>query len=135
MDAFIIAVPFLLFSLSVIAKPVHLDCTTIDPKEKGSSYNFTIKLNKDNKKVTHTEQERVFNAIGFFSTNEISYKKIDRIGGAISSEKFKINRTTLAIQIDYLLEAADPQYRSPHSTIAYVQKGSCYIIEEKNRKI
>ena len=113
------------------AEPIYLDCFTKfenDPEKK-----FSVKLDEETGKITHTGSNSAFNADGFYGPNKISYQNISSVGsGILMIRKLVINRTTLMIEETFTVKSTRSNIDSKSIPPA---TGFCSVIEVSDRKI
>lgn len=127
----------ILLSISNVAfaEPAYLECSSKNADGVESLY--SIKLDESTGKITHTHGNgSAFNADGFFSANEITYKSVRDSGGLLISDQYTIDRSSLGITRTLSTEPADPSFRAqmPRKIIMNVA-GTCELAQIKNRKI
>lgn len=128
----ITAVAILCCSAQAYAAPVFLDCRFLDGE---TIHTFSVTLDEATNKITHTrEGGSAFNAEGFFAASTITYQTIS-VGDLTTTNKYEINRSSLALTYIFNVEVTDPVRRLqlPGSTLTY--SGSCDIAETPERKI
>ncbi|MGO2374816.1 MAG: hypothetical protein ACTJH9_13780 [Pseudoalteromonas sp.] len=135
MKKVIVPVTLLLASNFAFAAPVYLECVTTN--DDGVESLYSIKLDESTGKITHTHGNgSAFNADGFFSANEIAYKRVSNSSGSLTIDTYGIDRTTLKYSRKLTMEPSDPTFLKdlPRKTIIDVV-GSCELAKITNRKI
>ena len=116
----------------VMADPVYLNC---DITEEGKNKSFTVKLDEDSGKISHTNSSGSgFNTEGFFSPNEITYQNIIVTQGIKITYKYVIDRTTLVVNKHFRAEVLDEKLGIPPE-VHPPFPGLCAIADVSNRKI
>lgn len=120
----------LLFSTSVFAKPVYLECEIKADKEK---QNFTVKVDEDLGKVTHTfSGGYAFKSEAFFTPNKISYSKTSTNYGVRIIRNFDISRVNLNVTQTSQISSTEFPDKVPVETL--ISKGECNLIDIEGRK-
>ena len=122
-----------LMALSAVtyAKPVYLVCTTTYQGDPPSA--FSVSIDEETGKVTNSYSTgTAFNADGFFSANEVSYKSVSCGGGMCMTSQFTIDRRTLAVRKVFRIEAINSKLGIPPKDL--VSSGQCAIEEVGERK-
>lgn len=120
----------LLFSTSVFAKPVYLECEVIAEKEK---QNFTVKVDEDSGKVTHTfSGGYAFKEEAFFTPNKISYSKTTTNYGIRIIRTFDISRINLNVTQTSQISSTEFPDKIPAETL--VSSGKCNLVDIEGRK-
>jgi predicted AlkP superfamily pyrophosphatase or phosphodiesterase len=121
----LLAILSILIWKTAYADPVSLDC----------SYNlgsdvipFSVKFDENTNKITHTREDgSVFNAVGFFSANEMSYQRIIIGQGIKVIQTYIINRTNLSVQSQISAGAVRFPDQIPMEVIG-VNSGACSVV-------
>ncbi len=104
----------------VVAKPVHLSCSTVfegDPPKE-----FSVTLDEETGKVTHTfKNGAAFNADGFFTATEVSYKS-SKCSSVCITQQFSINRVDLSVTSQTIVSA-----RGVGDAAPVTAKGTCAL--------
>lgn len=127
-----IAISTLLFSANSLAKPVYLECEVKTDKEKQS---FTVKVDEDSGKVTHTFShlnQYAFKAEAFFTADKISYSKVNESHGVKIVRNFEISRINLSVVETSQISSTQFPDKLPVENLS--SKGSCNVIEVQGRK-
>ncbi len=100
-----------LFTLSVQAKPVYLDCATTyktDPPVK-----FSVAIDENSRKITHQfSNGMAFNADGFFTEAEVLYKDINCSSTCIT-QQYTINRVDLSVRSSIVVSSRNVSEAEP----------------------
>ena len=124
----------LLAPITAIAAPVFLDCEITN--EEGEKKVFSVSLDADNGKVTHTHDNGgAFKTEGFFATNTITYQKIDLTKSLRVTLKYEINRTDLSVIESFTLAARNKEILKIQPPTTTLSTGTCKISEVTERKI
>lgn len=116
------------------AEPTYLQCKTTE--SNGNVVPFSVKLDEDSGKITQTyENGSSFNAEGFFSINTISYQTITRDSSFKTIDRFEIDRKNLNVVNVWTMESINPRYSGMIETQRIENKGSCEVVQIKDRKI
>ena len=116
-----------LVSLPSYAKPVYLSCSTT--YETDAPRAFSVTIDEETGKVTHRFSNGLaFNADGFFSANEVSYKKVD-CSKTCMTQTFTINRVDLTVVSSMVISARNVGESPPITT-----SGTCQFETAPDRK-
>lgn len=127
----LIALAFL--TTNALAKPSYVEC---DVKLTDKSYKFSVKLDEENTKVTHTDADgSAFNAEGFFSLNSIAYKHVQLYGAQALTQQYEINRVDLSIKYTFHAEPINEKYKNIIEPINTVSNGKCIVVQAKDRQL
>lgn len=119
----------LLFSASTFAKPVYLECEIIADKEK---QNFTVKVDEDSGKVTHTfSVGYAFKSEAFFTPDKISYSETKTNYGVKIVRTFDISRINLNVTQTSEISSTKFPDKVPVKTL--VSNGECNIVDVEGR--
>ena len=109
------------------AKPVYLSCITKYQSDPPRA--FTVTLDEETGKVTHRfSTGYAFNADGFFSADEVSYKKVD-CSSTCMTQTFTINRVYLSVTSSMVFSARNVGESKPITTT-----GTCTLEAAPDRK-
>ena len=121
----------LLVTASASATPVYLSCSVSSATE---TQRFSVSVDEATNKITHTgEKGSAFNADGFFSVNEISYKNVNCASGICVTNQYTINRINLAVTHLFRAEAVRKSLGLAPKDI--LSQGACEIVPAPERKI
>lgn len=112
-----------------MAEPVYLRCSMTLPKKVE---HFDVKLDEASGKITHTNEDgSAFNADGFFSPTEASYKHVDYdpVGKVTETEQYTINRVDLSLRSAHRMQI--PELKAD---VRNTFQGHCELIEAPERK-
>jgi hypothetical protein len=116
---------------SAVAEPIYLDCTAKSPKE---THIFSVALDEKTTKITHQNKDRnTFNADGFFTASEISYKNATCSSIICITHQYTIDRVTLSVT--YLFRAEPVNKSLGVEAQEILSRGSCIIIKAPDRQI
>lgn len=109
-------------------KPMYLRCSIT---KSDSTEAFSIKFDETNSKISHiNEASSGFNTEGFFSSDYITYQKVDLIPNILKiTQKYKVDRASLTI---FKSETAESLQGDAPLTVE--NKGSCDIAINKKEK-
>ena len=125
-----ISISTLLSSASSLAKPVYLECEIIADKEK---QNFTVKVDEDLGKVTHTfSVGYAFKSEAFFTPDKISYRESKTSYGVKIVRIFDISRVNLNVTQTSQISSAKFPDEVPVKTL--VSNGQCNLVDVEGRK-
>ncbi|TMN32542.1 hypothetical protein [Pseudoalteromonas sp. S2755] len=119
-----------LLSINVVAKPVYLDCVV---GEKDSRSEFSVKVDEDTGKVTHTfKVGSAFNTEGFFAVDKITYQKVDLYSGIKMVRRYEISRIDLTSSMTSEMTSIEfPDQVKP----TYLRsEGKCELVKVEERK-
>jgi hypothetical protein len=127
----VVGIAFLFVSANSAAAPIYLTCAASSETE---THNFSLALDEDNRKITHTDSNgSAFNSEGFFTATEISYQALKANPIFAETKQYKIDRTDLSVTFTFRLEATGATGRQHTSEI--VSTGKCQIVDTPKRKI
>lgn len=116
----------------VIAAPVYLNCQTV---YQGEQKDFSVKLDEETGKISHTGSDGSYNAEGFYGPNEIRYQYlVPAGGGAVVVYSYEIDRSSLAITETVTVKNTNPRYQIEPKSLD-PSPGICDIVDVKDRKI
>jgi hypothetical protein len=116
-----------LLSFSVSAKPVYLTCTTTYQNDPPRTFSVTI--DEETGKITQQFLTGYsFNADGFFTATEVSYKKVD-CSAICMTQEFTINRVDLTIRTSMIMSATNVGNSAPITST-----GTCKLETPPERK-
>jgi hypothetical protein len=119
-------------SSSLLAESKYLECYT---EYGGDRSDFTVKIDEDSGKITHTDGLGAYNTEGFFGPNEIRYKYVEQmVPSIVAVNSYEIDRTTLDIVGYSTVEHTDLRFGGKADPIGPLV-GKCEIVEVKDRKI
>jgi hypothetical protein len=118
-------------SLPAEAKPVYLSCST--SYKTDAPLQFFVTLDEETGKVTtRYTTGTAFNADGFFSANEVSFKRVSCQSPSCLTDQFTIDRNTLAVKRIFRIEALNPRLGIAPTDM--VSTGQCTLEEVGDRK-
>src|SRR5262245_9272357 len=127
MNMLIVIFMIVLSSSVCYAEAVYLECV-MDLEANAvskSPITFSVKVDEASGKITHTRKDKsAFNAEGFFSPNEISYKYVDRGRYTELTAQFTIDRSNLTVRSTFTV-IMDRERPNP---ITGENKGTCNIV-------
>jgi hypothetical protein len=116
------------------AQPVYLNCITDDDNK---DYNFTLKSDEYTGKITHTGIKKTYNAVGFYSPEELSYNIIDISSFFDIRISCNINRNDLSFICLHKLEIVNKTLLNMLNNEGEVSdkkvNGKCELVEMKDK--
>ncbi len=129
-----LAILLIFISKFAYAEPVYIDC--YQTSDGGDTTEFSLKIDEDNNKITHTSGLGfAFNTDGFFTADKITYQKIDMIRELKLTQAWKINRIDMSVQFKIITESVKFPEEMPPEILSKAT-GACSIVTlDEKRKL